>query len=93
MSEEIENSSIVVPRSIITSILLNGCLGFAILLATLFALGNIDDVLNTSTGFPYMEVFLQATGSVKGTTAMASIVSTLGIYATIGFMATSSRMI
>ena len=93
MSEEIENPSLAVPRSIVTSIAVNGSLGFAILLATLFGLGDIDTVLNTPTGYPYMEIFLQATGSVAGTTAMAAIVIALGIGATIGFVATSSRMI
>ena len=93
MSEEIENPATLVPRSIVTSIIVNGCLGFGILLATLFGLGNIDAVLKSPTGFPYMEIFLQATGSVQGTTAMASIIVALGICATIGFVATSSRMI
>ena len=93
MSEEIENAAITVPRSIITSIIVNGCLGFGILMATLFGLGNIDAVLNSPTGYPYMEIFLQATGSIKGTTAMASIIVALAFCATIGFVATSSRMI
>ena len=93
MSEEIENPAISVPRSIVISIILNGCLGFGILLATVFGIGDVDAVLKTPTGYPYMEVFLQATSSIKATTAMASIIIALGICSTIGFVATSSRMI
>ena len=93
MSEEIENAAVSVPRSIVTSIFINGCLGFGILLATLFGLGDIDTVLNSPTGFPFMGIFLQATGSIKGTTAMTSIIIALGFSGTIGFVATSSRMI
>ena len=92
MSEEIENPSVSVPRSIITSILINGCLGFGILMATLFGIGNLDNVLTSPTGFPFMEIFLQATRSTAGTTALASIVIALAICATIGLIATSSRM-
>lgn len=93
MCEEIENPAISIPRSIVTSIQLNGLIGFGILLATLFGLGNIDAVLNSPTGYPYMQIFFQATGYFKGATAMASIVIALAFCATIGFVATSSRMI
>lgn len=92
MSEEIENPSVTVPRSIITSIMINGCLGFGILMATLFGLGDLDSVLKSPTGYPYMEIFLQATRSITGTIVMAAIVTALGICSTIGFVATSSRM-
>lgn len=92
MSEEIENPSVSVPRSIVTSILINGCLGFGILMATLFGIGNLDNVLKSPTGFPFMEIFLQATRSTAGTTALTSLVVALAICATIGLIATSSRM-
>ena len=92
MSEEIENPSVSVPKSILTSILINGCLGFGILMATLFGIGNLDNVLKSPTNFPFMEIFLQATRSVAGTTALASLVVALAICATIGLIATSSRM-
>ena len=92
MSEEIENPSLTVPRSIITSILLNGCLGFGILMATLFGIGDLNNVLKSPTNFPFVEIFLQATRSIPGTTAMTSIVITLAVSSTIGCVATSSRM-
>ena len=61
-------------------------------MATLFGIGNLNDVLTSPTGFPFMEIFLQATRSTAGTTALASIVIALAICATIGLIATSSRM-
>ena len=45
MSEEIENAAVNVPRAIMTTMLLNGATGFAMVLAVLFCLGDIDTVL------------------------------------------------
>ncbi|KAL8900184.1 MAG: hypothetical protein Q9207_005820 [Kuettlingeria erythrocarpa] len=92
MSEEIANASTNVPRSILTSILLNGFLGFAMLIAVLFCLGNVEAILETPTGYPFMAIFLNATQSTGGATAMAAVIVVLGICATIAFIATSSRM-
>ena len=54
----------------LASIALNGSLGFAIVTATLFCLGNEQDALNSPTGFPFIEVFVNATGSNAGANAM-----------------------
>ena len=73
--------------------LLNGAMGFAILLATLFGIGDIDSALNSPTKYPFIFIFAQATGSAGGGTAMAIIIVVMIFAATIGFTATSSRMI
>lgn len=62
------------------------------LIAVLFCLGDIDSALETPTGYPFMEIFLQATESRAGSTAMVAIVTTLQICAAIAFLAGSSRM-
>lgn len=92
MSEEIRNAALVVPRSIMISIFINGALGFAVLLATLFNLNNIEKALKTPTGYPFMQVFLDSVGSVAGATAMASIITALIFLNNIGILATASRM-
>lgn len=46
MSEEINHASTIVPRSIFVNVLLNDVLGFAMLLAELFCLGNPAAILN-----------------------------------------------
>ncbi|KAK0122768.1 hypothetical protein ONS96_009803 [Cadophora gregata f. sp. sojae] len=93
MSEEIHNASTVVPNVMMFSLVLNGVLGFAMLIAVLFCLGSIDDALATPTGFPFIEIFLQATNSTAGATAMTCIVMLLMAAAAIGVMATASRML
>ena len=91
MSEEIENAEVVVPRSIMLSVLINGSLGFAMLLATLFCLGNIDKSLNSPTGYPFMEIFLEATDSIGGVATMGAIITTMGICTSVGMLAACSR--
>ncbi|MCJ1361829.1 hypothetical protein MMC16_000929 [Acarospora aff. strigata] len=92
MSEEVRNASTVVPRSMITSILLNGALGFGMLIAVLFCVGDMDAALHSPTGYPFMGIFVQATHSIGASTVMAMVVTVLSVCATIGFLASSSRM-
>ncbi|MCJ1347116.1 hypothetical protein MMC31_005337 [Peltigera leucophlebia] len=70
MAEEIETAPTVIPRSMLASVALNGTLGFSMALATLFCLRNAEDALATPTGFPFIQVFVNATGSKAGATAM-----------------------
>ncbi len=77
----------------IASTILNGSLGFAMVIATLFCMGDIDTTTNIPTDFPYMKVFLHATGTKKGATLMASVIMALGIFVIVGALATASRML
>ncbi|KAI4232758.1 MAG: hypothetical protein L6R40_007304 [Gallowayella cf. fulva] len=92
MSEEIANASTNVPRSMLVSILLNGVLGFSMLIAVLFCIGDIEGIIETPTGYPFIAIFVQATQSVGGSTGMATVIVILGICATIAFVASASRM-
>jgi hypothetical protein len=92
MSEEVENASVTVPRAIMLGVFINGTLGFGMLLATLFCLGNVDDILSAPYLYPFIEIFVASTGSVSGSTAMASLIVLLSFCTTIGLMASSSRM-
>ena len=47
MSEEVKNAALVVPQSMVLGVLINGALGFAMLIAMLFCLRDIDDVTFT----------------------------------------------
>ena len=92
MSEEIQDAALVVPRSVTITICVNGALGFAAILVTLFSLNNVEQVLNTPMNYPCMQIFLDATGSVAGAAAMASILTIMSCSANIGILATASRM-
>ncbi|KAI9040337.1 choline transport protein [Aspergillus affinis] len=91
MSEEINNAPVLVPRSIMLSVAINGTLGFSMLIALLFCLGDIEAALESPTGFPFMGIFLQATGSVAGTATMGAIITSMGISTSVGMLASTSR--
>jgi len=93
MCEEIKNASVVVPRAMVWSIFINGILGFGMLLGVLFCIGDLDTILSTPTGFPFMAIFLQSTGSQSGALTMVSIVVILAVLATISWVASASRML
>ncbi|KAL8866154.1 MAG: hypothetical protein Q9174_006465 [Haloplaca sp. 1 TL-2023] len=94
MSEEIANASTNVPRSMIFSVVLNGTLGFAMLIAVLFCSGDItsEEIIETPTGYPFIAIFANATQSIGGSTGMTVVIVSLGICATIAFLASASRM-
>lgn len=91
MAEEIENPALNVPRAIVTTVLLNGSTGWGMVLALLFCLGDIDSVINTPTGFPFIQVFHNGVGKA-GATVMTIVVAFIIWCAVIGFAATASRM-
>jgi len=69
VAEEVYNASTVVPWAIVATIMVNGVLGLALLLALLFCLGDIDAALNTPTGFRLILFLLAASGSGAMATA------------------------
>ncbi|GIJ86412.1 hypothetical protein Asppvi_005300 [Aspergillus pseudoviridinutans] len=91
MAEEVRNASVAIPRAILLSVLINGALGFGMLIAVFFCLGDLDAALASPTGYPYMEIFRQATNSTSGALGMTSILLIIGVCSVIGMLAATSR--
>ena len=93
MSEELSNPSLNVPRAMVWGVLINGLMGFAMLLACLFCLGDPDAVFGSGlTAYPFIAIFFQAIGSVPGTLTMAAIITIMVVCASMTYMAAASRM-
>ncbi|KAI1325661.1 putative GABA permease [Xylariaceae sp. FL0255] len=92
MSEEIRNAAIVVPRSLMTGLAINGTLGFAIMIVTLFSIGDIDQALQENPQYPFMAIFQHAVGSTAGAAVMSAIVVVMSFSATTGCLASTSRV-
>ncbi|KAB8199955.1 amino acid/polyamine transporter I [Aspergillus parasiticus] len=93
MSEEVANPSCVIPHAIMLSVLRDGCLGFAMLIAVLFCVGNIEDALNSPTRYPVMEIFHNTTGSLPGSMLMCSILLIIYCCSLMGLRAAASRQL
>lgn len=60
----------------IGTILINGALSFATILALLFSIGDIEAVLEAPVsvaGYPFIQIYYNAVQSLRGTNAMVSI--------------------
>ncbi len=92
MSEEIRNAAVVVPWSLMTGLLINGVFGFAMLIATLYCMGDIDARLAENPVYPFMAIFHNAVGSTSGAAVMSALVVALAFSATTGIIASASRV-
>ncbi|KAH7183977.1 amino acid/polyamine transporter I [Fusarium oxysporum] len=92
MCEEVKNPSVAVPRSIMTSIVINGSMGLAIIIAMLYGATDIDKAISSATGYPSIEIIYQATGSMGGTAAITSFIVTMSVSCLIGTIAATSRV-
>ena len=96
MAEEVKNAEVVVPWSMLTTTVINGALGFAIVIAVLFVTTDITAALESPTGalgYPVMQIFNDAMGSKAGASVLIVILTIMCIAATIAFAATVSRLV
>ena len=92
-AEELKDASRVLPVAMMWTLLINGVLGFAMLITLCFCLGNVENILSTPTGYPFIQVFYNTTNSHTGTTVMTCILIVLTICGAISNVATASRQL
>jgi choline transport protein len=93
MAEETRDAARVSSKSMFISIVFNGALGLAALIAALFCADDLDGALSSPTNFAFMAIFQQSTQSVAGAMAMSIIIFLMQLFAAIGVMAAASRML
>ncbi|KAF2256486.1 amino acid transporter [Trematosphaeria pertusa] len=93
MSEELRDASKTLPRSMIWTTVINGSMGFVMLVTFCSVLGSLDDALASPTKQAYLYVFYNATGSVAGASIMGALVITMAIFCNLSITATSSRQL
>ncbi|MCJ1441930.1 MAG: hypothetical protein MMC23_002422 [Stictis urceolatum] len=90
MAEEVKDASLAVPRAIVWTYLINGIMGLILILSFTFAIPNIEDSLNDTTGFPFLYVFRKAMPP-GATTALTVGVLVLAMASNITFNVATSR--
>lgn len=75
----------------IGSVAVNGIIGLAYVMILLFCAGPLAGMLSTPTGFPFMQIYLDATKSQVGTTLMSMPLILVAIAASVAGMASTSR--
>lgn len=92
LAEEVSNAALNIPRAIIGAMCINGVVGFIMIVTTLYCIGDLDTVLNTATGFPFIQIFYDSVRNVAGATVMLAVVIALTWGCATGIMTTASRM-
>ncbi|KAI0451669.1 amino acid/polyamine transporter I [Xylaria acuta] len=92
MSEEIRNAAVVVPRSLLTGVMINGILGFAMMVVTLYYIGDVNTALAENPIQPFMAIFHNALRSTTAAAVLSSIPVFMAFSAMTGILASTSRI-
>ena len=88
IAEEVEDASLVVPRCIWWSYVLNVSMGIAILITMLFCIGDLNDAINSPA--PYLSLF-NNTGSLRVAMMLTVVIFLLIFVGTFTALATTAR--
>ncbi|KAL8671415.1 MAG: hypothetical protein Q9168_004088 [Polycauliona sp. 1 TL-2023] len=93
MAEEVKDASRTLPKAILWGASINAILGYLCVFTLCFTMTDIPRLLDSSTGFPFLQLFFDVTGSFAGTAVMAAIIIITLIMAVVSEVATASRQI
>ena len=93
MSEELRDASYTLPRAMLWTAASNSVLGLIMIITLCFCLGDVQTIINTPTGYPFIQVFYNATGSNVATSVLTSITIVMSIFGCVNNVATSSRQL
>ncbi|RMZ05201.1 hypothetical protein D0864_02535 [Hortaea werneckii] len=93
MAEELQDAAYTLPRVMTLATFANGLMAFVMLIAICYCIGDIEAVLGTPTGYPFIQIFYNTTGSLAATNAMTAFIIILSASSCITIMAGSSRQL
>ncbi|KAL1895024.1 hypothetical protein Sste5346_005444 [Sporothrix stenoceras] len=91
MCEEIPNPGRNVPRVIVLPLIGGFVAAFPFAIACMYAITDVEAVLNTPTGLPLIEIYLQGTGSKAAASILVALFAFCFFGCLVGNVTTSSR--
>ncbi|PWY92551.1 amino acid permease [Aspergillus heteromorphus CBS 117.55] len=91
MSEETHNAASFGPQAIQTAVIVSGALGWFLTISMCFCLTDFESIMNTPTGLPAAQIFLNA-GGRKGGTAMWALAILVQFFTGCSAMLADTRM-
>ena len=92
MAEELQDAAYTLPRILVASTVINGALMFIMCITFCYVLTD-PKVLSTPTGYAFIQIFYNSTGSLAAASVMTAIIIILAIVTCITIMAGSSRQL
>lgn len=93
LSGEVKDAPSKVPQSMVLSVIINAVLAFAFIMVLLFFIGDPMAALGTATGYPVIEIYLQATGSTAGATVLTYFIIVPLIVSNFSVLASVTRLV
>ncbi|THZ75708.1 amino acid permease family protein [Aureobasidium pullulans] len=91
MIEELPNPKVNAPRAIYLSVVIGAVTGFIFMVVCLFCIQDVDTVINTPTGLPFMQLVQDAAG-IKGTVVLMVLFTMNSLGQGISITTTGSRL-
>ncbi|THZ93909.1 amino acid permease family protein [Aureobasidium pullulans] len=91
MIEELPNPKVNAPRAIYLSVVIGAVTGFIFMVVCLFCIQDVDTVINTPTGLPFMQLVQDAVG-IKGTVVLMVLFTMNSLGQGISITTTGSRL-
>lgn len=91
LAEEMPRPARNVPIAMVGSVVVNGIIGFVYCIILLFSLGDLDSLLESATGFPFMQLYLNVTNSAAGATVLILIICLIATAANAAGLTSTSR--
>ncbi|RCH92951.1 hypothetical protein CU098_008192 [Rhizopus stolonifer] len=74
MSEETKNAEISGPVGMVMAVIVSSVMGFCFILAFLFCMQDLDTTINSTTGFPVMQIMFDSVGDAGAVCLMVMLI-------------------